>query len=166
MTGGSWTAMAGVLTFPSGCVSSCVTLNAQEAQVKEFINQLSSLNFFWKDFDFCCFKFLCWGSGKSLPNSKIYLSVPADSVKKISISEFLSPKFLAYSAEIRCAVKAVSSHFSYRFNVSIKSLFLALFSDNVIVKEHIMAKDKVSYYINYEIASAFRDDMLLTCMDR
>ena len=45
-----------------------------------------------------------------------------------------------------------------------KSLFLAVFSDNAIVKEHSMAKDKVSYYTNYEIASVFRDEMLLTFM--
>ena len=45
-----------------------------------------------------------------------------------------------------------------------ESLFLGMFSDNAIVKEHIMTKDKVSYYINYEIASVFRDEMLLTCM--
>ena len=44
-------------------------------------------------------------------------------------------------------------HFSYRSNVSMKPLFLAIFSDNAIVKEHSMTKDKVSYYINYEIAS-------------
>ena len=85
---------------------------------------------------------------------------------KKHISEFLSPKFLAHDAEIRCAVKVVSSHISYRSNVSFKSLFLVLLSDNAIVKEHIMTKDKVSYYINYEIASVFRDEMLLTCMKR
>ena len=55
-------------------------------------------------------------------------------------------------------------HFSYRSNVSMKPLFLAIFSDNAIVKEHSMTKDKVSYYINYEIV--LRDEMLLTCMKR
>ena len=45
-----------------------------------------------------------------------------------------------------------------------KSLFLAVFSDNAIVKEHSMSKDKVSYYINYGIAPVFRDEMLLTCV--
>ena len=49
-------------------------------------------------------------------------------------------------------------------DVSIKLLFLALLSDNAIVKEHIMTKDKVSYYMNYEIVSVFRDEMLLMCM--
>ena len=47
-----------------------------------------------------------------------------------------------------------------------KSLFLAMFSDNAIVKEHSMTKDKVSYYINYEIASVFIDEMLLTRVKR
>ena len=47
-----------------------------------------------------------------------------------------------------------------------KSLFLAMFSDNVIVKEHSMSKDKVSYYVNYRIASVFRDEMFLTCVKR
>ena len=47
-----------------------------------------------------------------------------------------------------------------------KSLFLAMFSDNAIVKEHSMTKDKVSYYVDYEIASVFRDEMLLTCVKR
>ena len=47
-----------------------------------------------------------------------------------------------------------------------KSLFLAMFSDNAIVKEHSMTEDKVSYYVNYEIASVFRDEMLLTCVKR
>ena len=101
---------------------------------------------------------------KSLPKSKICLSVPADSVKKHSVSEFLSPKFLVRDAETRRAVKVVSSHFSYRTNVSMKSLFLAMFLDNAIVKEHSMTKDKVSYYTNYEIASVFRDKLLLRCM--
>ena len=45
-----------------------------------------------------------------------------------------------------------------------KSLFLATFSDNAIVKEHSMTKDKVSYYVDYDIASVFRDVMLLTCV--
>ena len=45
-----------------------------------------------------------------------------------------------------------------------KSLFLGMFSDNATVKEHTMTKGKVSYYINYETASVFRDEMLLTCM--
>ena len=46
MTAGYWTAMADELIFPNGCVSSCFTLNAQEAQGKEFINRLNSLNLF------------------------------------------------------------------------------------------------------------------------
>ena len=41
-----------------------------------------------------------------------------------------------------------------------------MFSDNAIVKEHSMTEDKVSYYVNYEIASVFRDEMLLTCAKR
>ena len=45
-----------------------------------------------------------------------------------------------------------------------KSLFLAMFSDNAISKAHSISKDKVSYYINYGTASVFRDDMLLTCV--
>ena len=101
---------------------------------------------------------------KSLLKLKICSSVPADSVKKHSVIEFLLPKFLARDAEIRWAVKVVSSHFSYRSNVSMKPLFLAVFLDNASVKEHIMTKGKVSYYINNEIASVFRDEMLLTCM--
>ena len=50
------------------------------------------------------------------------------------------------------------------FTDRMESLFLDMFSDNAIVKEHIMTKDKVTYYLNYEIASVFRDVMLLTCM--
>ena len=46
MTAGYWATMADVLTFPNGCVSSCFTLNAQEAQGKNFVNCLSSLSFF------------------------------------------------------------------------------------------------------------------------
>ena len=46
MTAGYWTAMTDVLTYPNGSVSSCFTLNAQEAQGKEFINRLNSLNLF------------------------------------------------------------------------------------------------------------------------
>ena len=42
-----WTAMVDVLTFPNGYVSPCFTLNAQDAQKKEFINQLSGLIFFF-----------------------------------------------------------------------------------------------------------------------
>ena len=71
----------------------------------------------------------------SLPKSKTCLSVPADSVNKHNVSEFQSTKFLAHNAEIRGAVRVVSSHFSYRSNVSIKSFFLTMFSDNTIVKD-------------------------------
>ena len=39
-----------------------------------------------------------------------------------------------------------------------------MFTDNAFVKEYSMSKDKVSYYVNYEIASAFRNEMLLTCV--
>ena len=46
MAAGYWTAMADILTFPNGCVSLCFTLNAQEAQEKEFFHQLSGQNFF------------------------------------------------------------------------------------------------------------------------
>ena len=38
---------------------------------------------------------------KSLPKQKTRLSVPADSVEKHNVSEFLLPKFLAHDAEIR-----------------------------------------------------------------
>ena len=44
-----------------------------------------------------------------------------------------------------------------------KSLFLAMFTDNDIVKEYSMSKDKVNYYINYGIAPVFRDEMLSIC---
>ena len=101
---------------------------------------------------------------KSLPKSKTCLPASEDSVNKHNVNEFLSPRFSARDAEIWRAVKVVSSHFSCRSNVSMKSLFLAMFSDNVIVKEHSMTKDKVSYYINYEIASVFIEEMLLTCV--
>ena len=94
--------MADVLTFPNGCVSSCFTLNAQEAQRKEFIHWLISL-FLTKN----------WTSAassssvdvvevdKSLPKSEASISVPADSANKHNVSEFLSPKCLAHDAEIR-----------------------------------------------------------------
>ena len=62
MTAGYWTAMADVLIFSNGYVSSCFTINPEEAQGKEFINWSSSL----KGFDFSCFK-LCWGSGYIIP---------------------------------------------------------------------------------------------------
>ena len=55
--------MEDVLIFANWCVSSFFTLSAQEVQGKEFINRLSSLSFFCKDFGFCCFKVLCRGSG-------------------------------------------------------------------------------------------------------
>ena len=95
----------------------------------------------------------------SLPKSKTCLSVPADSVNKHNVSEFQSTKFLAHNAEIRGAVRVVSSHFSYRSNVSIKSFFWPCFRTMPSSK----TKDKMSYYVNYEIASAFRDKML-TCV--
>ena len=94
--------MADVLTFSNECVSSCFTLNAQEAQRREFINRLSNL-FFAKT----------WTSATSsssvdvvevdtsLPKSETSISVPTDSVNKHNVSEFLSPKFLAHYAEIR-----------------------------------------------------------------
>ena len=141
-----WTAMVDVLTFPNGYVSPCFTLNAQDAQKKEFINQLSGLIFFFaKAVTSAASKSYFEEVNRSLPKSTTCLSVPADSVNKHNASEFLSSNFLAHDAEIREAVKAVSCHFSYRLNVSMKFLFLAMFSNNVIVKEHSITKEKVSH---------------------
>ena len=137
--------MADVLTFPNGCVSSCFTLNAQEAQRKDLINRLSSLA---KTLTSAASRSYVEEVDKSLTKSDTCLSVPADSVNKHNVSEFLSPKFLAYDAEIRWAVKIVLYHFSYRSSVSMKSLFLAMSSDNTIVKEQSTSKDKVSHYVN------------------
>ena len=97
----------------------------------------------------------------SLPKLKTCLSVPADSVNKRNVSEFQSTKFLAQNAEIRGAVRVVSSHFSYRSDVSIMSFFWPCFRTMPSSK----TKDKMSYYVNYVIASAFRDEML-TCVKR
>ena len=47
-----------------------------------------------------------------------------------------------------------------------KSLFLVMFSENAIVKEHSMTKGKMSYYVNHEIVSIFRDEILLTRVKR
>ena len=90
--------MADVLTFPNGCVSSCFTLNAQEAQRKDLINRLSSLA---KTLTSAASRSYVEEVDKSLTKSDTCLSVPADSVSKHNVSEFLSPKFLAYDAEIR-----------------------------------------------------------------
>ena len=132
---------------------------------KEFFNWLKSL-FFPKN----------WTSAassssvnvvevdKSLPISETSISVPADSVNKHNVSEFISPMILAHDVEIKWTVKVALSHVSYKFYVIMKLLFLAMFSDNAIVKECIMSKDKVSYYIKYGIAPVFRDEMLLTCV--
>ena len=60
-----------------------VELNAQEAQVKEFNNRLSSLNFFFaKTLTSAASSSYVEEVDESLLKSKIYLSVPADSVKK------------------------------------------------------------------------------------
>ena len=101
---------------------------------------------------------------KSFPKSKTCFFVSEDSVNKHKVNGFLSLVFLAHDAEIRWAVKDVLSHFSSRSNASMRSLFLSMFTDNAFVKEYSMSKDKVSYYVNYEIASAFRNEMLLTCV--
>ena len=100
----------------------------------------------------------------SLPKLETSISFPVDSVNKQNIKEFLSSKFLADDEEIRWTVKIVLSHFSYRSNVNMKSLFLAMFLDNAIVEEYSMSKDKISYYINYGISPVFRDEMLRTCV--
>ena len=84
----------------------------------------------------------------SLPKSETSIYVPADSVNKHNVSEFLWPEFLAHDAEIKWAVKVFLSHFSCISNFSMKSLFLIMFSDNAIIKEHSMSKEKVSYYVN------------------
>ena len=91
------------------------------------------------------------------------ISVPADSVCKHSVSEFLSTKLLANDVEVRWAVKVFLSHFSYSFNVRMKSLFLTMFLDNAIVKKYSMSKEKVSYFINNGIGPVLRHEMLLTC---
>ena len=36
-----------------------------------------------------------------------------------------------------------------------KSLFFAMFTDNSIVKEYSLSKDKMNYYINYGIVPVF-----------
>lgn len=94
---------------------------------------------------------------KSLLKLETRISIPADSVNKRNVSEFLSPMFLAHDAEIRLAVKAALSQFSYRSDFSRKSLFLAMISDSAIVKDYSMCKEKASCYVNYKIARVFRD---------
>ena len=95
---------------------------------KEFINRLKSL-FFAKN----------WTSAassssvnvvevdKSLPKSETSISVPADSVNKHNVSEFLSPMILAHDVEIRWTVMVALSHVSYKFYVSMKLLFYYVF---------------------------------------
>ena len=162
MGAGYWTAMADILTFPNGCVSLCFTLNAQEAQEKEFFHRLSGQNFFLQRLWLLLLH--VEELDRSFPKSKTCLFVSEDSVNKHKVNGFLSLAFLAHDAEIRWAVKDVLSHFSSRSNASMRSLFLSMFTDNAFVKEYSMSKDKVSYYVNYEIASVFRNEMLLTCV--
>ena len=69
--------MADVLTSPNGCVSSCFTLNAQEAQRKDLINRLSSLA---KTLTSAASRSYGGEVDKSMTKSDTCLSVPADSV--------------------------------------------------------------------------------------
>ena len=94
---------------------------------------------------------------KSLLKLETRISIPADSVNKRNVNEFLSPMFLAYDTEIRLVVKIALSQFSCRSDFSRKSIFLAMVSDNAIVKDYSMCKEKASYYVNYKIALVFRD---------
>ena len=87
MTAGYWATMADVLTFPNGYVSSCFTLNAQEAQGTNFINCLGSLSFFAKTLTSATSRFFVRKVDKSLPKSETCLSVQADSVNKHNASE-------------------------------------------------------------------------------
>ena len=68
---GYWTAMADALTFPNRCVSSCFTLNAQQAASS------AASSSYIEEVDI------------SLPKSKTCVSVPADFVNKHNVSEFL-----------------------------------------------------------------------------
>ena len=88
--------MADVLTSPNGCVSSCFTLNAQEAQGKgkEFINRLSSLYFAKSLTSVASSSSVDVAEvDKSLPKSETGISVPADYVSKHNVIEFLSQSF-------------------------------------------------------------------------
>ena len=165
MGAGYWTAMADILTFPNGCLSLCFTLNAQEAQEKEFFHRLSGQNFFLQRLWLLLLQVLMlrnWISHFQNPRPVyLFLKILWTNTKSMDSYHL---RFWAHDAEIRWAVKDVLSHFSSRSNASMRSLFLSMFTDNAFVKEYSMSKDKVSYYVNYEIASVFRNEMLLTCV--
>ena len=137
--------MIDLLSFPNRCVSYCFTLNAQEAEKKEFINRLSSL--FLQIIGLLLFQVLVWMLWKWISHCRNWRPV------------YLFPQILWTNTT------SVNSYHQSIWHMSVWNFyFWPCFRDNVIVKEYSMSKDKVSYYINYGIAPVFREDMFLTCV--
>ena len=160
MIAGYWTAMADVLMYSKWWVSSCFTLNAQEAQGKEFISRLDSLNFFCKGFNLCCFKFLCWGSGSVIAKIEDLFICSCRFCEQTQRQWV--PSFWHMMQKLDEQLRLF--HPIFRTNpMSVRNLYFWLSFRTMPSLENT---DKVSYYVNYEIASVFRDEMLLKCVKR
>ena len=61
------------------------------------------------------------------------------------------------AAEIKWALKIVTSHFSFCSCLDISELFHSMFSDSHIAKSFKLSKTKCAYLINFGIAPYFKE---------
>ena len=61
------------------------------------------------------------------------------------------------AAEIKWALKIVTSHFSFRSCLDINKLFRSMFSDSHIAKSFKLSKTKCVYFIKFGIAPYFKE---------
>ena len=61
------------------------------------------------------------------------------------------------AAEIKWALKIVTSHFSFRSCSDINELFRSMFSDSRIAKSFKLSKTKFAYLINFGVGSYFKE---------
>ena len=58
-------------------------------------------------------------------------------------------------ADMRWALKPVVSHSFYRSCIKIKELFQAMFKDSNVAHNFHTSKNKVSYFVNFDLADYF-----------
>ena len=63
-------------------------------------------------------------------------------------------------AEIRWAMKLVTSHFSLRSCLDIKDLFSSMFPHSQIASQFSMSETKCGYLINYGLAPYYKEKLL------
>ena len=102
------------------------------------------------------------------PNARLFFArqsdkdtLPTDKAAKTTgrIDEMMNSVAVSH-AEIRWAMKVVTSHFSYRSCLNLNSLLASMFPDSEIAKSFQLSKMKCSYYVVYGLAPYYKDELL------